>query len=61
MTTLSNLNDNGNVRTQSYIKEIKSALEKGKEHFKKVAPKIFLIHFPDSEMYQENFKVLKKL
>ena len=61
MTTPTYSNENGHIRTQSYVDEIKTALNKGDEHFKKVAPLIFLKHFPDSEMFEENFKFLKKL
>jgi len=53
--------ENGHVRTQIYIAEIKTALEKGQEYFKETAPKIFLKHYPESEMLKENFKKLKML
>ena len=53
--------ENGYVRTQAYLNDIFYALNKGMEYYKKVAPKIFLIHYPDSEIFQKNFKALKKL
>jgi len=53
--------ENGHVRTQAYLKDIFYALSKGIEYYKKIAPKIFLIHYPDSEVFKKNFKVSKKL